>query len=81
MLSADGDVMLYKVDKIIIDDFDNLIKQFYKWKRTNCYDEQLFVKFLKEKCGNDSIIFVKNLGWIDEANIPVEYKSIKWYNF
>lgn len=46
MLSADGDIMLYEVDKQILNDFDNLIKQFFKWKKTNCYDEQLFVSIL-----------------------------------
>ena len=55
MLSADGDIMLYEVDKQILNDFDNLIKQFFKWKKTNCYDEQLFVKFLQQKYGNNVI--------------------------
>lgn len=60
MLSADGDIMLYEVDKQILNDFDNLIKQFFKWKKTNCYDEQLFVKFLQQKYGNNVIKFIKN---------------------
>ena len=58
MLSADGDIMLYEVDKQILNDFDNLIKQFFKWKKTNCYDEQLFVKFLQQKYGNNVIKFI-----------------------
>jgi len=79
MLSADGDVMLYQVDKQILDDFDNLIEEFLKRKETNCYNEQLFVKFLQQKYGNEKIKFIKNLGWPD--NIPKEYENVKWYNF
>ncbi len=52
LLSADGDIMLYEVNKKILDDFDNLIDQFFQWKKTNCYDEQLFVKFLQQKYEN-----------------------------
>ena len=48
MLSADGNVILYEVDKQILKDFDNLIERFFQWKKTNCYDEQLFVKFLQQ---------------------------------
>lgn len=81
MLSADGDIMLYEVNKKILDDFDSLIEQFFQWKKTNCYDEQLFVKFLQQKCGNEAIKFIKNLGWFDDNNIPKEYENIKWYNF
>lgn len=65
MLSADGDVILYEVDKQILKDFDNLIEEFFKWKKTNCYNEQLFVKFLQIKYGNEKIKFIKNLGWFD----------------
>jgi len=81
MLSADGDIMLYEVDKQILNNFDNLIEQFFEWKKTNCYDEQLFVKFLQQKYGNEAIKFIKNLGWFDYNNIPKEYESIKWFNF
>ncbi len=81
MLSADGDIMLYEVNKQILDNFDNLIEQFFQWKKTNCYDEQLFVKFLQQKCGNEAIKFIKKLGWFDDNNIPKEYENIKWYNF
>lgn len=80
MLSADGDVMLYEVDKQILSNFDNLIEQFYQWKKTNCYDEQLFVKFLQQRYGNKTIKFIKNLGWIYD-NLPKEYENVKWYNF
>ncbi len=81
MLSADGDVMLYEVDKRILNNFSNLIEQFFEWKKTNCYDEQLFVKFLQQKYGSEAIRFLKNLGWLDYNNIPKEYESIKWFNF
>lgn len=81
MLSADGDVMLYEIDKQILINFDNLIEAFFRWKKTNCYNEQLFVKFLQQKCGNERIKFIKNLGWFDSNNIPKEYENIKWYNF
>ncbi len=81
MLSADGDIMLYEVSKNIINDFDNILEQFYSWKKTNCYNEQLFVVFLQKKFGCETIKFIKNLGWFDYNNIPKEYKDIKWYNF
>ncbi len=81
MLSADGDVMLYEVSKNIINDFDNILEQFFDEKKTNCYDEQLFVKFLQNKFGNESIKFIKNLGWFDYNNTPKEYKDVKWFNF
>ena len=81
MLSADGDVMLYEVDKQILNCFDNLLEQFFQWKKTNCYNEQLFVKFLQQRCGKESIKFIANLGWFDNDNIPEEYANIKWFNF
>lgn len=40
MLSADGDIILYEVEKQILNDFDDLIEQFFQWKKVNCYDEQ-----------------------------------------
>ena len=49
MLSADGDVILYEVARQILNDLDNLIEEFYEWKKTSCYDEQLFVEFLQQK--------------------------------
>lgn len=81
MLSADGDIMLYEVGKNIIKDLENILDQFYKWKQTNCYDEQLFVKFIQETYGDGSIRLIKNLGWFDRDNIPEEYKNIEWHNF
>ncbi len=76
-LSADGDIKLYHVNQKILDSFDDLLDEFYDWKKTSCYDEQLFVKFLQDKFGAKSIQFVKNLG----RNIPKEYESVCWYNF
>lgn len=77
MLSADGDIMLYEVDKQILNDFDNLIDEFFIWKKTNCYTEQLFIKFLQQKYESNKIKFIKNIGSI----VPKEYKDIKYYNF
>jgi len=76
-LSADGEIKLYQVSKNILDNFDDLLDEFYDWKKTNCYDEQLFVKFLQNKLGTKSIQFVKNLG----SDMPKEYENIRWYNF
>ncbi len=76
-LSADGEIKLYHVNQNILDSFDNLLDEFYDWKKTSCYDEELFVKFLQKKFGAKSIQFVKNLGW----NIPKEYERVRWYNF
>lgn len=81
MLSADGDVMLYEVEKQIIENFDSLVDEFYEWKKTNCFTEQLFVQFIQQKFGNKSIKFIKNLGWLFDENLPNEYKDIVWYNF
>ena len=79
LLSADGDIGLYKVDKIILDNFDNIICDFFKWKKKNCYDETLFVKFIKMTYGNDTISFKKIVGCYPD--VEEEYKSIKWFNF
>ncbi|MCM1226971.1 MAG: hypothetical protein NC320_06015 [Clostridium sp.] len=81
MLSADGEVILYKVSQNIINDFDNILEQFYSWKKTNYYDEQLFVKFLKKKFGDECIKYIKNLGYVNHSNIPKEYRNTKWFNF
>lgn len=79
LLSADGDIGLYKVDKTILDDFDNILDDFFKWKKTNCYDETLFVKFIKKKYGNESIVLEKIVG--SYPDVEEEYKNIKWFNF
>lgn len=76
-LSADGEIKLYEVSKTILESFDDLLEQFFEWKTTNCYDEQLFVKFLQGKLGKGSVKFIKNLGY----RMPKEYKHILWYNF
>jgi hypothetical protein len=91
LLSADGDISLYKVDKEILNNLDNLIEEFYKWKKTKCYDETLFVKFLKNKFGENSIEFIKIVGLYCgkinqetgkiEDEIEEEYKETRWYNF
>ena len=76
-LSADGVIKLYNVNNKILDNFDDLLDEFYNWKKTSCYDEQLFVKFLQNKFGTTAVQFVKNLGW----DIPKEYENVRWYNF
>jgi hypothetical protein len=91
LLSHDGDISLYKVDKNILNDLDELLQEFYKWKRTNCYDETLFVKFLRNKFGEKSVEFVKIVGVVGgkinqrtgeiEDDIEEEYKETKYYNF
>jgi hypothetical protein len=91
LLSADGNISLYEVKKEIIDNLDNLLDEFYKTKKTNCYDETLFVKFLIDKKGEDSICFIKVVGMVGgtynpetqtvSEEFPEEYRNIKWYNF
>lgn len=91
LLSADGDISLYEVDREILRNLDDLLGQFYKWKKTNRYDETLFVKFLKLKYGDDSVKFIKIVGVccgkIDqrtgkiEDDIEEEYKDVTYYNF
>ena len=91
LLSTDGDISLYKVDKEIIENFDNLLKDFFLWKRTNCYDETLFVKFLKRKLGEKSIEYIRVVGCckgkinqktgLIEDDIEEEFKNAKWFNF
>lgn len=77
LLSADGPISLYSVKKEVLENFDKLLHDFYKTKTTNFYDETLFVEYLKEKLGNESIEFVK----VIEFPINDEYKNIKHYNF
>ncbi|WP_270942280.1 hypothetical protein [Romboutsia lituseburensis] len=79
LLSADGDIGLYKVDKIILDKFDTILADFFKWKKTNRYDETLFVKFIKSIYGDESISLKKIVGCYPD--IEEEYKNIKWFNF
>lgn len=88
LLSADGDIFLYKVDKEILENFDELLKKFYSWKKTNIYDETLFVKFLKNRLGKNSIECIKTVGiyedtmkYTKEHKIEDEYKDTFWYNF
>lgn len=78
LLSADGDIGLYHVEKQILDNLEELIGEFYNTKKTNLFNETLFVKFLKKKLGENSIYFVKN---VDPDEIDEEYKGAIWYNF
>lgn len=55
MLSADGDVLLFTVKKEIIDNFDDLLESFFSSLIIKSYDEQLFIEFIKNKYGEDSI--------------------------
>lgn len=48
-------------------------------EKKNCYDETLFVKFIKMTYGNDAISFKKIVGCY--LDVEEEYKSIKWFNF
>lgn len=92
LLSIDGDISLYKVEKEVYEKLDDLLKEFDKWKKTNCYDETLFVEFIKNKYGNDSIEFVKVVGECNAGDlneeldrfedlIEEEYKDTKKINF
>jgi hypothetical protein len=93
-LIADGDISLYKVDKDIIDNLDGLLGEFYKWKKKKkiiCYDETLFVKYLKSRLGENSIEYVRVVGCyagninqrtgLIEDKIEEKFKDTKWYNF
>ena len=92
LLSTDGDISLYKVEKEVYEKLDELLKEFDKWKNTNCYDETLFVEFIKNKYGKDSIEFVKVVGECNAGDfneeldrfedlIEEEYKDTKKINF
>lgn len=90
LLSADEDVSLYLVSKDIWDNFDKLIDDFFKWKKTKSYDETLFVKFLRNRFGEESITFVKVVGeysgepnriFLDGKDVTEQYRDIRWFNF
>lgn len=91
LLSADGDIYLYEVIPEILNDFEVYLSAFFKWKKTNCYDETLFVSYLKNRLGDSSIFCVKKVGCCGgkintttgmiEDEIEEQYKDIKWYNF
>jgi hypothetical protein len=38
LLSHDGEIALYKVNPRILKDFHELLKEFYRWEKTNSYD-------------------------------------------
>lgn len=79
LLSADSSIGLYKVNQRILDNLEGILNDFFKWKKTNAYDETLFVIYVKEVYGNESIIFIKIVGHYPE--VEKEYKNIKWFNF
>lgn len=91
LLSADGDISLYKIDKNILHNLDEHLERFYKWKKTSCYDETLFVEYIKKHFGENAIVYCKKAGCVDgrvnqytgeiEDDIEEEYKDIRWYNF
>ena len=92
LLSADENISLYEIKKELLENLDNLCNEFFECKKTNCYDEVAFVKFIKNKYGNDSIKFIKVVGQccagdfnedLDrfEDLIQEEYKNLKRINF
>lgn len=92
LLSADKDISLYKVGKEIYEKIDDLLKEFDKWKNANCYDETLFVEYIKNKYENDCIEFIKVVGECNAVDfneeldrfedlIEEKYKNIKKINF
>ncbi|MDI9469565.1 MAG: hypothetical protein QM296_05085 [Bacillota bacterium] len=90
LLSADETVSLYKVSEDIWEQFDTLLDDFFKWKKTKYYDETLFVKFLKNRFGETSISFIRTVGeYAGEPNMIIQngknvteqYKDIRWFNF
>lgn len=90
LLSADGEVSLYQVTKDIESNLEKVIEDFFKWKTTKSYDETLFVKFLINRFGKDSVSFVEVVGGYlggpnsilkDGKDVTEEYKNIKWFNF
>lgn len=90
LLSADGDVSLYRVSKYIWNHFDELIEDFHTWNKKKRYDETLFVNYLKARFGEKSIAFIKIVGqyagspnmiFLDGNDITEQYVDTKWFNF
>lgn len=91
LLSADGDISLYKIDNNIFLNLDEHLEGFYKWKKTSCYDETLFVEYIKKCFGENAMVYCKKVGCVGgrinqytgkiEDDIEEEYKDIQWYNF
>ncbi|MGN0534893.1 MAG: hypothetical protein ACI4IR_02710 [Eubacterium sp.] len=83
LLSADGKISLYRVQQTILDEFDKLLDDFYKNKTEKSFDETLFVEYLKNRLGEDSISFVRYVGWVNTPQPEIEelYRDVKWYNF
>ena len=92
LLSADRDISLYNVTNEIFNNLDSLLKEFYNTKNKKYYDEKLFVKFIKNKYGKNSIKFVKVIGKCNAGEFDVtldrfsdlvqeEYLNTKRINF
>lgn len=83
LLSADGKISLYRVQQSILDEFDKLLDDFYKNKTEKSFDETLFVEYLNNRLGEDSISFVRYVGWANSPEPEIEelYRDVKWYNF
>lgn len=90
LLSADSEVGLYQASQEILDNFDQLLKDFFKWKKTNSYTEELFVKFLKNRMGQNSIKFIRYVGGyyggpnriiLDGVDITNQFENCRWFNF
>ena len=92
LLSADGYISLYLIKEELFEIIDELVKEFDISNNTNCFDEKIFVKFLCEKYGEDSIKFVKIVGKCNAGDyneeldkfddlIEDEYKNVKLINF
>lgn len=92
LLSADEDISLYEIKKELLDILDSLCNEFFECKKMDCYDENAFVKFIKNKYGDDSIKFIKVVGQCSAGDfneelerfedlIQEEYKSAKRINF
>ena len=92
LLSADSDISLYEIKKEIFEILDDLCNKFWEGKNMDCYDETAFVRFIKNKYGDDSIKFIKVVGQCSAGDfneeldrfedlIQEEYKSAKRINF
>jgi hypothetical protein len=45
LLSCDGDISLYKVDREILNNLDDLIEEFYKWKKQSVMMKRYLLSF------------------------------------
>ena len=82
MLSADGEIGLYMAEREIVENLDDYIEDFYSRLPSHgirVFDETDFVRYLHRKKGAESISLVKTVG--NDAELPEEWKGIRWYNF